>query len=211
MKEIYLVRHGESEGNVREVHQSPNTPLTEAGLLQAQTLAQRFSRIPGPFLIIASPYLRAMQTARAIAAQNHFSIETDELLIEKKVASQLVGQSHHGPLSLEIKAMINAHALEQNGQWQYADEESAWQFTQRIQRVLQKLSQRPEKKLIIVSHALTLKMLITQILDPTGNLEHWYAMYNNFNLDNTGLSRARYDERIGAWKIICLNDSSHLG
>ena len=209
MKKIFFVRHGESEGNVAKTHQSLSTPLTEIGLSQAKMLALRFSKIQAS-LIIASPCLRAQQTAQAIADKNNLKIETNDLLIEKKLPSQLSGLAHHSELSKKVRTKIHSHLFEQSGRWRHSDEETAFEFVQRTKQILQYLAQRPEEKLIVTSHALTLKMTFAQILYPEGGLEDLYAMYQNFDLNNTGLSVASYDEAAKKWQLVCLNDHSHL-
>ena len=59
---IYLIRHGQTNGNRDRIVQMPNTPLSELGHQQAQQLAQRFQNIPIA-KIICSDYLRTQQTA----------------------------------------------------------------------------------------------------------------------------------------------------
>jgi probable phosphoglycerate mutase len=45
MKNIYFVRHGESEGNQARLYQSAETSLSEKGHLQAKLIAERFDNI----------------------------------------------------------------------------------------------------------------------------------------------------------------------
>jgi probable phosphoglycerate mutase len=175
MKEIYFVRHGESEGNRLKIHQSTDTPLTEIGLSQAEIIALRFSKIPDIEIIIASPCLRAQQTARAIANKNHLEIETNELFTEKRNPSQLNGLAHQSQESLVIRREISEHLFEQEGKWRYSDEESVSEFVLRTKQALEFLSQRTENKIIVVCHALILHMILSTILNPTGNLETLYA------------------------------------
>lgn len=44
MKRVYLVRHGQSKGNISPEFQGLDSPLTEEGNDQARTLAQRATR-----------------------------------------------------------------------------------------------------------------------------------------------------------------------
>jgi len=210
MKKIYFVRHGESEGNAFETHQSEKTPLTATGQSQAEMIANRFSKIQVD-LIIASPCLRTQQTAQTIAGKNNLQIVTNDLFTEKKGPSQLIGLSQKSELSKKVRKEIHIHALDQDGHWQYADEETAFEFMQRINNILKFISHRPEENLVITSHALTLKMILAQILYPTGNLKDLYTIYKNFHLNNTGLSVASYNEQAKEWELICINDYSHLG
>lgn len=210
MKKIYFVRHGESEGNLLRIHQSKNTPLTEVGQSQAKIVALRFSKIQVA-LIIASPCLRAQQTAQAIANKNNLQIETNDLFTEKKGPSELVGISQQSEQSKQIRKELGTHLFEQNGNWRYSDEETVAEFTQRAEKALQFLSQRPEENLVIVCHALILRMIIAKILNPKGDLKNLYDIYENFELNNTSVSVASYNNEKQIWKINCINDYSHLG
>jgi len=61
-------RHGESTANAGQTTQNPDSiPLTEKGHRQAEAIAKTFSAAPST--IIASPFLRAQQTAAPTAAR----------------------------------------------------------------------------------------------------------------------------------------------
>ena len=210
MKKIYFVRHGESEGNLLKIHQSKNTPLTEVGESQAKIVALRFSKIQAD-LIIASPCLRAQQTAQIVALRNNLKIETNDLFTEKRGPSELVGISHNSEFSQQVKTELKAHLFDQNGQWRYSDEETAREFADRAKQALKFLSQRPEENLIVVCHSLVLHMIFATILNPSIELENIYDTYENFRINNTSISIASYDEEKKKWSVDCLNDYSHLG
>ena len=74
---MYLVRHAEAEpGEPDELR-----PLTAQGRSQAKELGRRFTRRDfRPDAVLASPLLRARQTADAIAAAFDFTAEPDERL-----------------------------------------------------------------------------------------------------------------------------------
>lgn len=212
MKKIYFVRHGESEGNLLKVHQSPQTPLTEIGLSQAKIVALRFSKIQTS-LIIASPCLRAQQTAQAIADKNDLHIATNDLFTEKRGPSELVGLSQNSQQSKTVRAEIAQHFLDQDGHWQYSNEETADEFAKRAKQALDFLSERPEENLIVVCHSLVLHMIFATILGQGQDLklEDLYGIYENFKINNTSISVAVYNEENHKWSVDCLNDYSHLG
>ena len=67
MKNVRLIRHGESAANAGEpTRDHASIPLTAKGLEQARAVAQSITSAPG--LILASPFLRAQATALATAA-----------------------------------------------------------------------------------------------------------------------------------------------
>lgn len=86
--EILLVRHAESEGNLRGVMQGHvDYPLSDLGRQQAICVADylkaHFAALNPPDFFLASPLKRAFQTAETIAqALNIQEIPTDSRLIE---------------------------------------------------------------------------------------------------------------------------------
>lgn len=210
MKKVYFVRHGESEGNALKIHQSKETPLSEIGQSQAKIVALRFSKIQVS-RIITSTYLRAKQTAQAIADRNDLEVEINEIFNERKGPSELIGISQLSEKSKQIRGELRTHILDQNGNWRYGDEETASEFAQRAGKILEFLKQRPEENLAVVCHALILRMIFTKILNPNGDLKNLYDIYDNLDLTNTGISEAVYDSEKQKWQIVCINDYSHLG
>jgi phosphoserine phosphatase len=67
---LILVRHGESEGNIRRIMQGQlDLPLTEAGREQARLVAARIASMPVS-AIYSSPLSRAFETAEVIATHH---------------------------------------------------------------------------------------------------------------------------------------------
>lgn len=68
MLRAWLIRHGESESNAGTPSADPGaSPLTARGVEQAERVAARMPERPA--LIVASPYLRAAQTAEPTIAR----------------------------------------------------------------------------------------------------------------------------------------------
>lgn len=66
---LYLVRHGESTANAQRRFNAYDTPLSPAGLAQAQRVAERLAA-EGPFhALYTSDLIRTMQTAAVIGAR----------------------------------------------------------------------------------------------------------------------------------------------
>lgn len=91
-KTVYIVRHGQSVDNGSPVYQSYDSPLSDKGLRQASTLAERAKHIQFD-AIISSPQIRAKQTAEAISLQSGKQIETSDLLIERFKPTSINGKS----------------------------------------------------------------------------------------------------------------------
>ena len=71
MRELIVVRHGESEGNVRGIAQGELPfPLTDRGRGQARLAARLMHRLAwGPDRVVSSPTVRCRETAGLIAAE----------------------------------------------------------------------------------------------------------------------------------------------
>ena len=84
MKKLYLVRHGESDGNATMSflpdHQGG---LTKKGMGQAEKLAKRFRKIPID-VIISSDYKRAADTAKIIRRATRKRIVITKLIREAR-------------------------------------------------------------------------------------------------------------------------------
>ncbi len=79
---IFIVRHGQTEMNVRHVLQGrSNYPLNETGRAQAREAERRFREAGVRFdRVFASPLVRAYETAEILAGGA--TIETDDRLME---------------------------------------------------------------------------------------------------------------------------------
>jgi broad specificity phosphatase PhoE len=66
---LLLIRHGESLANLeRRFTRSDDEPLTPTGFEQARETARRLAQLYAPRVLYASPFLRALQTARELGA-----------------------------------------------------------------------------------------------------------------------------------------------
>ncbi len=79
---VILVRHGESEGNIRRLMQGQlDLPLTEVGREQARLVAARIASMPVS-AVYASPLSRAFETAEVIAMHHALPVQPVEALQE---------------------------------------------------------------------------------------------------------------------------------
>ena len=96
MKRLYLLRHGQTEYNVKKLVQGRcNSPLTELGLEQAH-MAGVWLRERGvmPDAIVSSPLGRAMQTAEVVACELGFA---GEVRPEPGIIERAYGSFEEGP------------------------------------------------------------------------------------------------------------------
>lgn len=209
MKNIYFVRHGESEGNQARLYQSSETSLSEKGHSQAKLIADRFSNIEVE-IIISSDYLRARQTAKYISEVTGKDIIESQLFRERKRPSIQENQSKEIPELIAIDKEIehNWGGVE----WKYSDEENFTDLRQRAKECFELLENMTEDNIVVVTHKNFLHCLV------------WYRLFginvtpkeakiitDNFIMSNTGIVWMQYDEMKNNWNLVTWNDHSHLG
>ena len=83
MTTLYLVRHGETIDNVRQIMQGQTQgQLTENGILQARQVAEDLKTVPFD-AVVASDLKRSIDTAVIIAAPHQLEVLTTPLLRER--------------------------------------------------------------------------------------------------------------------------------
>lgn len=92
---LILVRHGESKGNRDRIFaiEPSELPLTLLGYEQARAIAREIAASFKVEAVVASPFLRARETARVIAEVVGVSVAIEPDLYEREVG-ELRGQSY---------------------------------------------------------------------------------------------------------------------
>ena len=124
---IFIVRHGETDGNASGKIQSPETPLNARGLAQAEALAERLAR-EGVARILVSDYARARMTADAVHRATDAPLEVDPRLRERDFGDWR-GVSHD-----EIPYFMDDGVIPPNGEsWEafHARADDAWKSVAR--------------------------------------------------------------------------------
>ncbi len=92
--EIFLVRHGQTNGNVSWRHQHVNTPLNEEGERQANELINKLRDL-NPTHLISSPNVRALETAKIISeAFPQLTIDIKQQVKELERPDFLIGNHY---------------------------------------------------------------------------------------------------------------------
>lgn len=151
---IYLIRHGQTNGNRDRIIQTPDTALSELGHQQAQQLAQRFQNIPIAN-IICSDYLRTQQTAAPLRelTQTAFSLQP---LLRERSFGDLRGMAYN---DIDADFFAEGYAPP-NG-------ETHSQFVERVSIAWESVLasyQNTQGNLIVMTHGLVLRELIKQHL-----------------------------------------------
>ena len=219
MKTIYLVRHGESENNAAGTYNTPDAKLSARGKEQAEEIAVRCEKLDVD-AIIASPMVRAKDTADIVGARTGKPVEVSELFMERRLATSLQGKSRKDPKVIEILREMNKNLV--NPAYRYEDGESFEDLTKRALACLDFLEKRPEQSLVVVTHGFFMHIIAAAVIfgkDITGT-ECSHILRGLQVMRNTGLTVLSYEESdarnsidgFGSpWQLRVWNDHAHLG
>ena len=208
-KLIYFVRHGETEANAQGIRQGPEGYLTDKGRAQALATAKRFpKRKDHPQIIISSPYQRTKETAEIIAKELKIKVKYSNLLVERRNPSEIIG--HEGG-EREVRAIIDRiDKSYHTDDLRISDEENFIDLKKRAEKLLSYIRWRREKRIIMVTHGIFLKMVASYILYGDKLTASQYNNLSYFNpIDNAGMAICSYTHhwfRRNEWKILVWND-----
>ena len=169
MARVILTRHGETEWNVSGfVQGSQDSPLTKAGVLQAQNLARRLKN-ENIKILLSSPLGRALSTAGEIAKELNIPVaecaEFREISFgnwEGKPWRQLTELDPEGFRIWEK----SPHIFQFPGGETFSDV-----LGRAKEKLLQLCTTYPNETICVVSHGITLKVLVTDLMG--FGLENW--------------------------------------
>jgi len=202
MTNIYLVRHGSTEWNEKRIWQGVvDTELSTRGIEEVEKVAEFFKN-KSIDAIFSSPMRRALQTANIIASK--IGYDSDKIIIDNRLRECEI-RLWNGKTNEEI-AQLYAMQFQE---WftslnsNIAGVESLESVQKRMHDLLRDVIVHfTNKNVIIVSHAIAMRMLISKILNliPPDHL--------NFTLDNASVSSLISND--GKIKVRFLNYTSNL-
>ncbi len=208
-KLIYFVRHGETENNALGIRQGPEGHLTPRGREQALATARRFPKHKGrPQIILASPYERTRETAEIIAQELKIKIKYSDLFKERRNPSEIIGRSGEDP---EVRKIIDRidksyHADD----LRISDEENFTDLKNRARKALRYIASRRQKRIIVVTHGIFLKMLAAYMNQGEELTASAYNTLSYFNpVNNASMAIVSYKPhwfKKDEWKILVWND-----
>jgi probable phosphoglycerate mutase len=154
MARLILIRHGESEGNRDRVFTLTSAvPLTDRGREQVRAAASWIAARYAPRRIVASPFVRAQQTADELAAVLAVPLEVEVDLRERSYG-ELAGQPY-AILQTRTDFDPGAYWL-----WRPPGGETLIEVARRAGAVLDRLAAAsPEDDVVVVSHGATMMSL----------------------------------------------------
>jgi len=191
MSRLFLIRHGETEGNALRIVQHPHIPLSPRGVVQAERLARRLAR-ESIARIVTSDYARAMATAESLQRATDAPLTVEPLLRERNF-----GDLRGRPYAELGFDMFEPDYAPPNGE--------TWTvFHERVDRAwarVQELAAAAGGRLAVVTHGLVCRSLAARHLvlaDGVTAPERW---------DNTSLTIVDWP---APWRVRLLNCIAHL-
>jgi len=197
---LYIVRHGETQWNAESRAQgSMNVQLTENGINQARSLANRIQHYPID-VIYSSDLDRAYETAKIIGKKINLEVNILNELREMSFGKW------EGLTMAEIQQKYRDHYIVWRStphQAKIPDGEKLLDVqTRSLKAVRQLLKRHKDQNILIVSHGVTIKSMILGLMDI--ELSNFYKIKQ----DNACLNIIEFREYGPV--IVTLNDTAHL-
>jgi phosphoserine phosphatase len=200
MTTFFLIRHGETEWNRELVYRGrKDLPLSENGRRQIQKLAAALAETPIT-AIHASPLVRAVDTAQAIAAVKGLEVQTCDELIDMDFG--------------EWEGLSVAEARQRDPElyekWEHdpaafhaPEGESLAEIQARIRGILTRLAaEYPNQVVALVTHRVVCKLMICEVLGLSSKafwqIQQEVCCWNAFSIDA--------EKRV----LLHMNDTCHL-
>lgn len=204
---LYLVRHGESEGNAGDITQGKDGALSPHGVKQAQFLAERLSRVDFDQILV-SEYERAEETASYIWEATKKPLLATPLLNERRHPSIIIGKKRDDPEVVRIKNEVweNYHRKD----WYHSDEENFFDLHRRALEFLKFVEGLDNKKNVAITHGFFLRVLIATMMFGEKLTPEVFISFAHFvKTKNTGITLCEKDSY--DWHLLTWNDHAHLG
>lgn len=201
---VLMVRHGESDSNASKTFtHDPN--LTERGHLQSIRVGKRLAKLKVE-AIYSSPLRRAIDTASVIATDHSCPIIKSSTLVERVRPSRMFGMTRGTPEYMRIHdAYSDSFAAGRT----FEDGESYKQIVQRVCDAQSIVIKPIDGTVVVVSHGYFIRTFIGRVLFGERLSSTLLSdMRHHFRTINTGITE--FEVADGKWKLICVNDYSHL-
>lgn len=219
---LWLVRHGESMGNVADAHaqqagagrldldiRDPDVPLSDVGRSQAEALGAWLAALPEderPTAVLSSPFDRALTTARLATAGLGLRVRTDERLRERDFGmfDRMTGAGirEQFPDEASRRDLLGKFYYRPPGGESWAD------VALRIRSLLATEGLRHDcERLVVVAHQAVI-MVFRYVLEGLTEQE-LLAVDREEQVANAGVTRYRRQES-GDFGLVAFNEVDHL-
>ncbi len=202
-KEIFIVRHGETEFNKRHIVQGSgvDSSLNDTGRAQAQALFDFYKDVDFD-LVITSALVRTKETAKGFLDKNIKHIADADI-------NEISWGIFEGKGNDDVKVSMKEAYKALNQKWEQEDYdarieggESAAEMAHRLGRFLEKLKAREEEKILVVMHGRAIRCFICIIEGRP--IKHM----NDYEHANTGVYKVMQDG--DHLKVVLSNNVDHL-
>jgi len=195
MREVWLIRHGESLANIGGSTSTPREiPLTDVGLREADQLGEQLSVRPD--LIVVSPYVRTQQTAEPTKLRFP---DVPVAVLGVQEFTYLAVSKCRGTTQEERRPLVE-------GYWQRADPhycdgdqaESFAEFLGRTERFVHELNEHDFSVAYIFTHEQFIKglmwhaMRLGRAIDSTSMTE-FDKFQRSFKIPNASITATKFD------------------
>ena len=197
---IFLVRHGETNGNkTRFITGWGEEDLNETGYEQTRKLSKRLASSPISS-IYSSPLTRTLSTAKIIAEPHGIELQILEDLIEVNLGDW------QGLYDEEVRKKwpeLREQSLIDPSDITIPNGESFDQLSKRaVQAFKTILSANPDDHVIVVTHDAIIRVLVAYVLEVSNSI------YRKIVIGNASLTIIEISN--GKMQLVTLNDTSHL-
>jgi broad specificity phosphatase PhoE len=199
---LYLIRHGQTSGNVHGLlHGSTDLPLDALGLRQAHLIAERLASEVEADALLASPLARALATAQIIGQR---------LGLAPAIRPELSEMDFGELEGVTVARIETEHPELARRMYDLDDDDFAWPggesrrgFHDRVLRAFQAiLLEHPHRRVVVVAHGGVIGSFLAQVHGASPN--DWRL----FQLVNCSLSHLHVTPQSTAVHVV--NDAVHL-
>ena len=200
MKEIFLIRHGETEYNKKGIVQGRgvNPPLNEKGRTQAESFFQKYQSEPFE-IVYTSTLNRAIESVQSFIDKKipHEKFQELDEIGWGDFEGREVDDYFHSEFKRIIGEWKNGNHNEKT-----ANGESPLELQEKHNRFIKILQSRPQKKILVCMHGRALRILLCTLLNKSLSEMEEFPHYN------LSLYKVLFDGT--EFKVTTFNDLTHL-
>jgi broad specificity phosphatase PhoE len=196
-KQVYLVRHGQTDHNNQRIFQDDAARLNEVGLRQSEQTAQRLSS--DIEVVISSPLERAQETAEIIANYLSCQLETNPLLVEFENPPDIRGKSYDDPTVADVYEQWCDKLLSTESYSSGGDTENYHDLIIRARQVLDMLNTRQERAIAVITHSEFMRAILACVLvGESASPEEFSYLKSHIKVHNGAIVKLRLTDEGGA-------------
>ncbi len=192
MKQIYFIRHAETNMNRRLYHQGPDEPLSESGRTQVAALID-YLKEQGIDTLISSDYARARETAELVSKALGLPYSIEPSVREFGRPFTLYGHHHLSLASFRYFFDLYRHRLDLL--WDKEGAENLAHVRERVRDARLMLEGKEGKRIAVVSHRIFMTMFTETVCydKPLSLLKFVHGLIGPGRIPNAGILRFACD------------------